>query len=57
MALVLGMPARDAVFSSGLTRRQKKGVIAHPLLVAEKAAYFFFADFFGAAFFVAFFIA
>jgi len=25
--------------------------------VAEKAAYFFFADFFGAAFFVAFFIA
>jgi hypothetical protein len=31
-------------------------VIAHPL-VAEKAAYFFFADFFGAAFFVAFFIA
>ena len=35
----------------------KKGVIAHPLLVAEKAAYFFFADFLGAAFFVAFFIA
>jgi hypothetical protein len=32
--------------------------MTHPLLVAEKTAfYFFFADFFGAAFFVAFFIA